>query len=168
VQCGYDQALVTQGLAPAAAFLNTVPRDSDGFKLQVLLPGVVPGNVLEVDYSLYILNQNLGGEPIFFATVVSFVDSPVFPADYAIVSSATAGMSPPAVGSPYLYRSLSAVVIPPGAVNATVRVAYNDAALGAFLVYGADGVITASTLKASELSAGVVSQPGESTLIPYP
>jgi hypothetical protein len=36
------------------------------------------------------------------------------------------------------------------------------------LVYGADGVITASTLKASELSAGVVSQPGESTLIPYP
>jgi hypothetical protein len=169
IQRGYDQTEKSQPLGTTSTFLATIPKNAALDPLQVVLPGVVPGNVLEVDLSVYIRNQNAGVELFSVAAAVSFVDAPVFPADFALINSSVANVFA-AINTATIYRSLTAVAIPPGATKATVRVAYDDGTIGNFFVDGSDGFpsVSGSTLTASEIAQDTITQPIPFTLVPYP
>jgi len=169
IQCGYDQPIKTQVL-PTAGPTTTIPRDVALAPLQVQLPGVVPGNVLEVDFNLNLPNG--GDDPVQVAVfgVVSFDGTTVLaPASsfFFIDNSQTGNtVDPGRVGN---LRSLTAVIIPASATIATVQLFYITDTDG-LSVAGTDAPFVGfpgSTLKASEIAALSVPQPGPSTLIPF-
>jgi len=169
IQLGYDQTEKSQPLTTGTPFLATIPKNIALDPLQVVLPGVVPGNVLEVDINVYVRNDNAGAAPFAVAAAVSFVDAPVFPADFALINNSIASVVAE-ISTSTIYRSLTAVVIPPGATKATVRVAFDDGDLGNFSVDGSDSFPSTpgSQLKASEIAQDTVTQAVPFTLVPYP
>jgi hypothetical protein len=168
IQCGYDQPIKTQTLQAVVGPFLTVPRDADLNPLQVQLPNVTPGNILEVDFSGNLVNGGDGSSNIAFIAVVSFDGSTVFPTNFFGINNSQIGDFVDA-GGVAKFRSLTAVVIPDGATTATVQIIYNDAGFGGFGISGTDAGLATGfpgfTLKASEISAASVPQPGPSNLI---
>jgi len=170
IQVGYDQSVTSQTLPAAVTpFSVTVPRNATPDPLQVVLPDVTPGNVLEIDFDLNLLNGGEGAAAFNAMAVVSFKDAPVFPGDFFAINNSQASLQPLA-GQEAIWRSLSAVVIPVDAKKATVRVAYDDNDTGGFQIGGTDAFPQSpgSTLKASEIDSLSVPQPGPSALVPVP
>jgi hypothetical protein len=133
--------------------------------LRVVLPNVVPGNYLEVDISFNLANFDIAAHELTFVAGVSFVEDPIFPADFQIIDNSVGG----GVVAPGFacFRSLSLVKIPDGAVKATITVPYSTP-LAIITIFGTDAFpgTPGSWLKASELAASLVSQPGTGTLAP--
>lgn len=177
VQVGYDQPEKTQSL-PLSDPVSVIPRTAvvpgPAAPLQVLLPGVVPGNFLEIDYQVAL--QNEGGIPgsIYIFPVVNFAGSLVLaPASgWFVVNNgqASSGLVEASPGRSVPLRGLISVEIPPGATDAVVQLFYSndipDFTIGGTvpLIGGSPG----STLKVTELEASVVSQPLPTpNLIPF-
>jgi len=171
IQVGYDQPIKSQPLAASNGFVTPVPRSATPTPLQVQLPNVTPGNSLEIDFSGEMLNQGEGGEPISFIAVVSFDGNTVFaPASsfFAVNNSQSGGNAQN--GNLVEVRCFASVVIPDGATIATVQILYDDLGAGVYSIFGTDTALAPGTpsitLKASEIAAASVSQPGPSSLIP--
>jgi hypothetical protein len=168
IQVGYDQPFKIDEILPVAVpFTATIPRNPALDPLQVVLPDVTPGNILEVDFNLNLLDGTINPANFAALAIVSFKDAPVFPTDFFVIDNSGAFME--FQGNEFqLMRSLVSVVIPDGATKATVQIAYNDQNTGAFIISGTDapGILPGSTLKASEYDALSVPQPGPSVLLP--
>lgn len=172
IQVGYDQPIktVTIGSSPP---VPVVPRDADGNPLQVILPGVTPGNFLEVDYRILLVLIGESDVAATFRAIVSFdgVTPAVFPTNFFYLNNAnTGGEGLAAVDTPLVVTSLCLVEIPDGAVDAIVQIFYQASDSG-LQITGTDlsGSDTSScTLKVTEISADIVAQAGPSTLIAAP
>lgn len=171
IQCGYDQPEKSQPL-PTSSPTSVIPRDALLAPLQVQLPDVVPGNILETDFSLQLLNSD-DTNPITINVVplVSF-DGSVVVAPAAGWFGMNNGMAfttiPPLTY--WLMRGLIAVTIPDGATIATVQLLYSTSADG-LIISGTDSSLfpgfPGSTLKVSEIAEASVPQPGPSTLLAF-
>jgi len=151
----------------------TIPRDVALNPLKVVLPGVVPGNVLEVDYNLQLGNVS-ESDPLNVTDVlviVSFDGNPVAVpgGSFFIVNNTTSDETLVAVGQVAHLRGIAAVVIPPGATVATVELLYAVDLDLAALLGGTDigGAFFGTTLKATEYGSDSVPQTGPSNLIPF-
>ena len=168
IQCGYDQPIKSQ-LLPTSSFNHAVPRDAALNPLQVQLPNVTPGNVLEVDFSGMFGNQGNASSDLAFIVAVSFDGSTSYPTNFFGVNNSQSGDFVAPAGAGHA-RCFAAITIPDGATTATVQVIYNDFATGGFFIFGTDTALSSQTpsvtLKASEIAAVSVPQPGPSTLIP--
>lgn len=166
VQSGYDQVLETVDLPSAGSI---VPRNVAGDPLQVALPGVTPGNVLEVEYRVGLVGNDEGTTAFRLEVVVSFDGSTSYPTSFFFVNDTQSGVVNVGAGI-YLMSQIAAVVVPPGATTATVQLSYvagNDGGTIAGLDrLGTQG--SSGTLKAAEYTASVVTQPGPSTLVAAP
>lgn len=170
IQCGYDQPEKSQPL-PTSGPTSVIPRTALA-PLQVQLPDVVPGNILETDFSLQIFNED-DTNPITIGVIpaVSFNGSVVI-APAAGWFGMNNGMAyttiPPLTYS--LMRGLIAVTIPDGSTIATVQLVYSTTADG-LSIGGTDSAlipgIPGSTLKVSEIAEASVPQPGPSTLLAF-
>lgn len=167
VQVGYDQPIKTVQFDTVSD--SVVPRDLSGTPLQVVLPGVTPGNFLEVEYRFVFLFSGVGGSfaELFFRPVVSFDGSAVFPVNFFYMNNGEGGTTIENDGSLRTVTQIVAVEIPVGATAATVQVFCNCSDLGVHMggVDGSNPEGSSGTLKATEITADVVSQAGPSTLV---
>lgn len=171
VQVGYDQAEKSQSLTDSSSYAEVIPRDASD-PLQVELPEVQAGNYIEVDFSLHVANNTGGNGTITAAPVVSFVASPTYPDDFFLVNNAVAENSGPSNPDTAIVgvRGLACFAVPDSVFDTatvTVRLAYNVNGPG-FSLFGTDSAATdpCTTLKVTEISGDVVTQPGPTTLVP--
>lgn len=174
IQVGYDQP-DTELVIPPTGFSGALfPRDVNGTPLRVVLPGVKPGRFLEVDYRLNLLGSGGGdyaNEILFAASaIVTFDGSTAFPGTFQFInnsqSSSTFGNSTAPDEEFESMSALAVVQIPAGATIATVELLYLSTGFVAVdgATKNASGL--SATLKATELSANIVSQPGPGNLSP--
>jgi hypothetical protein len=179
---GFDQPEKTQTLLPSPPLpgFGLLPRDALLNPLMVVLPGVKPGNFLEIDYLGGFINQ-LSSPPPDFAllgllAVVNFagITAPAAPASgwSGAVSSTGAGSSAVTgnLDTGFNVSSKVLVEIPDGATDAVVQIAYLDlGAPGGYSIGGTDSPLShpGFTLKASEWTSNVIAQPGPSFLLPF-
>jgi len=172
LQVGYDQPIEGLELPPAVGAL--FPRDVAGNPLRVTIPGVTPGNTLEVDMRFNIgAFQGAYDDPDFFfaaLAVATFDGSTVFPGVFqAIVDSAASEAAAAQEESVHSLSSLAAVAIPAGATTAVVQVIYVASqqihVAGANKKDIADGFFSA-TLKVSEICKSATAQLGPGVLGP--
>lgn len=171
---GYDQPI--EGLTLPPAFPALFPRDVAGDPLRVTLPGVTPGNTLEVDLRFNVLTEPTEYDPAIssFAAmaVVTFDGSTAFPGTFQAIVDSWAFEYVDIYGEEFGARSVSSLVaveIPVGATTAVVEVLYVSES--EFQVSGAnkkDGFDppSSATLKVSEITAGATVQLGPGTLEP--
>lgn len=173
IQVGYDQPIESLTVPPTLSG-GLFPRDVGSTPLRVVLPNVKPGHFLEVDWRLNLLGGGGGAYPneISFAAsaIVTFDGSTTFPGTFQFINDSQGSSSFGNFTTPdQEFESISAlalVLIPAGATIATVELFY---ASDGFV--GVDGTAKtpsglSATLKATELSANVVSQPGPGNLSP--
>ena len=170
IQCGYDQPVKSQ-LLPTSGPVTVIPRDALLAPLQVQLLDIEPGNILEVDFDLNLVDSDVGGINVGVIPVVSFNGNVVLaPASgwFAMLNGQSGAGAVPSEAVALL-RGLIAVEIPVDATIATVQLLYQTSADG-LLIFGTDATSfgsPGSTLKVSEISILSVPQPGPSTLIPF-
>ena len=175
LQCGYDQVVGdTEVIVPSGA--GFFPRDVTGAPLRVILPNVTPGNFLEVDF-----RGCMEKEEAYYAQQAEFQsivvvrfdgappDLPPSSDTFAIQDASTGhrDISETQQADPqpiFNVTTLAGVIIPDGAVAAIVQVLFE--ADGAFAIDGDWEEATFATLKACEIAAGAIYQPGPGTLIP--
>jgi hypothetical protein len=167
VQVGYDQPIKTVEFDTVSD--SVVPRDLSGAPLQVVLPAVTPGNFLEVEYRFTFVFAGVGGSfaQLFFRPAVSFDGTTVFPVNFFFMNNGEGGTTIENDGSLRTVTQIVAVEIPVGATAATVQVFCDCSDLGIHMggTDGANPEGSSGTLKATEISASIVSQPGPSTLV---
>jgi hypothetical protein len=172
IQVGYDQPIEDM-IVPATAFAF-FPR-SVGAPLRKVLPGVVPGNVLEVEWHL---NLRASVDYYVFLFKIAAVAAVTFDGTNPTIPSATTFLIINSWGNMTLHPSapdqdaqsasgMAAVEIPGGATIATVQLLYVSP--GAFEVNNGtiyvDEAGLAAVLKVSEISSDVVVS-GLGTLTP--
>lgn len=177
IQCGYDQVVgESEVLVPPAS--GYFPRDVTGAPLRVIIPNVTPGNFLEVDF-----RACMEKDVAYYETQAEFQSVvavrfdgappalPPSPVTFAIQDASTghrdlgAPTSQSQVEQPiFNVTTLAGVIIPDGAVAAIVQVLF-DAETGSIVDPDFDEA-TFATLKACELAAGAIYQPGPGILIP--
>jgi len=175
IQAGWDQPEKTQPLPltpPTPS--STLPRDIAFNPIQVQLPGVVPGNVLEVDYNVQLLNFSDDTLiQVLIIAIVSFNGVTLAVSgsgDFFLIdnteSSNIIGFPP---SNPIAhFRGLAAVEIPAGATTATIQLLYLvDQDLLAVLGGTDIGFVPGSTLKATEYGSDSVPQNGPTVLVPF-
>lgn len=180
IQDGYDQAVDTMTVPPSTGAL--FPRTLDGKPVRVELPGVTPGNILEVDLRLNLQqaeDQSYATEFGFQAiALVTFDGSePAFPsaATFFVMDSWTSAdfLTPGVIKHVESMSSLAAVEIPLGAKTAIVEVLYftdGDVIVGGttspILPFPQEGAGLSASLKVSEYNGKAVSQLGPGVLQP--
>lgn len=172
-QVGIDQPIKTQtipanGVIPST---STIPRDAALNPLRVVLPGVKPGNFLEVDLNLGVMlqgdgNLNTGGS-VSIQAVVSFDGSTVLPGTFAFINNSSSFVESDD-NETTTARALAMVPIPDGATDATVEVTYFSEF--DITIVGTDAAAFepegGATLKVTEYNAAFVSQAGPGSLVP--
>lgn len=176
VQMGYDQAIAQFTILPTtSAFF---PRDGVGNPLRVILPGVRPGNTLEIDFRAclekaeayyYIINEVRTVAFVTFNGVAPVLtpSATVFAVQDSTSGHKESDVTPDSGDQPiFNMTALAAVVIPAGATIATVQIVLATAA--GIIVDGSatQGDSRFATLKCSELSSLLMSQPGPGALVP--
>jgi hypothetical protein len=162
VQLGFDQSEKAQLLSVE----GVIPRsDAPPAPLQVQLPNVTPGNILEVDFNIGF--AMLAPVTLTLFPVVSFDGSVVVGPGWFVINN---GMEVGKIGPGEVssVRGLVPVVIPEGATTATVQLFYlTDEET--VLIGGFDslGFIPGCVLRVSEYAASAVSQSGAAPLVPY-
>lgn len=177
MQVGYDQATDTMIVPPSVgAFF---PRNVAGDPIKVILPGVTPGNFLEVDWRLN-LNAALDvSYPTTFdfqaiAMVTFDGTDPTVPSanTFFIVDSWGSSLFVDPDGATADNQSISglaAVLIPDGATDATVELLYittGDTVVGGTTTKQRDVNGLSATLKATEIHQDIMSQGGPGNLSP--
>jgi len=178
VQMGFDMPTVSITQDPSVtAFDSVIERDVPGAPLQVVLPGVTPGNILVVDASGLTSGFPEGDKALQrMLPVVSFNGATnyapgngFFWIENALQESNNAISL--VEGDFYVrngFRCYAAVEIPNGATAATVQLAYTSTVgffVGGTASFGSN--LPAITLAASELLAAAVPQVGPATLVAY-
>lgn len=169
VQVGYDETVeVSELLAGGALY----PRNAANDPLRVVLPGVVPGNVLEVDWKATISNAeaDLALPEVVVRAVISWDGTTAFPGTFQFLINCANNVFVPRVADtlPGVLEisARSAITIPVGATTATVELFYDQDAEG-LLTGGTELDPGAhSSLRVTELLAAAVAQVGPATLVP--
>jgi len=177
VQEGYDEA---EGLdyIVAASPGAIVPRNVAGDPLQVVLDGVTPGNVLEVDYRATIARVGadyLTNFDLIWVPVVTFDGSlPIVPSPATFyVDNTSGGGNQTSLTTPFEQKftltALGNCPIPDGATKATVELFYIGSSFvlsGLNIVPDESGATLGlgATLKVTEYVGDVVTQPGPGKL----
>jgi hypothetical protein len=169
---GYDQPIEKSVQLPPSGPTVTLPRDAAGTPLQVQIPGVTPGNYLEVDYN--VTGENASPTSgLSVIPVVSFDGNVTFAPStswFIIDNGQGAALM---INSYASMRGVVAVLIPPGATTATVQLWYEatlaDAAAWVIrgIGSGSPAFNPGTSLKATERLAASVVQAGPSVLVPY-
>lgn len=179
VKTGFDMPTVSITQDPSVAFADTIKRDAAMVPapLQVVLPGVTPGNILVVDASGLTSGFPEGDKGLQrMLPVVSFNGATNYASGNGFFWIENALQESNNVlsiveGDFYLrtpFRCYAAVTIPGGATSATVQLAYTSAVgffVGGTASFGSN--LPAITLAASELLAAAVPQVGPATLVAY-
>lgn len=179
VQMGFDMPTVSITQDPSAAFADTIKRDAavPPAPLQVVLPGVTPGNILVIDASGLTSGFSEGSKALQrMLPVVSFNGATTYAPGNGFFWIENALQESNNVisiveGDFYLrngFRCYAAITIPGGATTATVQLAYTSTVgffVGGTTSFGSD--LPAITLAASELLAAAVPQVGPATLVAY-
>lgn len=174
VQVGYDECVgdgkVTDFVIPASAGA-IFPRNGAGDPLRVVLEGVVPGNVLEVDYRISI-ERSLGDyQAAYDFNVIAIVtfdgSSPLVPsAPTFYVENTASGANEQALPASFATKrvltALGNTPIPAGATKATVELFYIGG--NSTMSTAPDGGLGA-TLRAAEYVGAAVTQPGPGTTL---
>jgi len=172
LRVGYDQPIEGLELPTTGLALALFPRDTalpTANPLRVTIPGVTPGNTLEVDMRFNIFNvlpDPYDEDFVFLAiAIVTFDGSTAFPGIFQMVMNSIALVS---IGNllddnGHSLSSLAAVEIPAGATTAVVEVVYF--ATQNIGVPSKDGPASV-TLKASEICASATAQLGPGELVP--
>lgn len=170
IQVGYDQA-IENFVVPPAAGGAIFPRDAAGNPVSVVLPDVVEGNFLEVDWRMNIEAAIDDAYPTTFSwgavAIVTFdgVDPVIGNADtfYVIDSWGSSEFDNPDVDTADIQSvsGLAAVPIPAGATIATVQLFYITT--GDVVINNTSGL--SASLKVSEVDEAIVSQAGPGNLV---
>jgi hypothetical protein len=171
LQVGYDQPIEALEVAPAA--LAPFPRDLAGNPLRVALPGVTPGNTLEVDLRFNVKGTMSDYSADFdFAVIaaVAFDGSTTYPGTFQVILNSAASESTLLEDdSVHSLSSLAAVEIPVGATTAAVVVIFTTTQLirvdGVADVF-ANSEFLSATLKVSEIAQSATAQLGPGDLFP--
>jgi hypothetical protein len=168
VQVGYDQPTETVTLPPVGP-TTVVPRNVALEPLQVQLPDVTPGNFLEVDFRVTFQNTDEAATIAGVTAVVSFNGSTTLAAasGWFGINNCQVFFDDIPAGDTMSRDALACVEIPAGATTATVQLLFATDNTG-LQVFGIDEALAPGTpgctLKATEINADVVSQPGPSVL----
>ena len=176
VQVGFDEVVVDDTPNTVAASVGTMfPRDVALAPLRVVLDGVTPGNVLEIDFRATIarLSQEyLTQFDLNTVAVVTFDGSvPAVPSAATFyVDNTSAGANQLALGGAFAQKftlsGLGNLIIPALATKATVQIFYagSSFSVGFLDAPGLAGSL-AATLKVTEYTEAVVVQDGPGTII---
>ena len=177
-QVGYDEIVEALELPEDEAF---VPRNQAGDPLRVVLPDVIPGNTIEVDWRM-----NFSSNPYYymdpfavtFAALITFDGSdpaidPPTPQTLLLFNSG-GSIRFPSAGQPDIFGAncdgLASAPIPEGATSATVQLLYDGGPLSFEIENDEEepGEISdnAGTLKVSEIGVSSVTQPGPGFVVP--
>jgi len=159
---GFDQVL--DKIELPATLLDVVPRrpapSTD--PVRVILPGVTPGNYLRIQQTFtadYAAQEAEDGGLITFP-VVTFDGSTAFPGAFNLVLNGIAGIQS-VLGQTLSAAAHSLVLIPDGATDAVIELAFSSFGVGVFDISGVDpdSVLFAPyglRLEAWEVSSSIV------------
>jgi hypothetical protein len=167
IQVGYDQPVDLMDIPPAS--FAKFPRNLAGDPVKVILPNVIPGNALEVDWRANLVSQEGGAYAVTFGfamvALVSFdgsePTSPSLTSFFIVDSWGISAFDNTNAEDSQSISGLAAVLIPDGAVTATVELLYIST--GDVIVATEEASLT---LKVSEIGIESVSQIGPGSLAP--
>lgn len=171
VQVGFDEVVYDSPLDTVAASVGAMfPRDVALAPLRVVLDGVTPGNVLEIDFRATIARLAQDYQTDFALDTVAVVtfdgSTPVVPsAATSYVENTSAGANQLALAGAFAQKftlsGLGNAIIPALATKATVQIFY----IGSSFSVGDIVSRLAATLKVTEYTEAVVVQDGPGTII---